>query len=63
MLDNSPTIKREKDAAPSFKSARRFGVVDRIKAAIESACLGTVSCANILALAAQASLDLVGLIL
>ncbi|KAL3755417.1 hypothetical protein ACJRO7_002464 [Eucalyptus globulus] len=58
LLDNSPTIKSEKDAAPNFKSARGFDVVDKIKAAIESACPGTVSCADILALAAQASVSL-----
>ncbi|KAF8043775.1 hypothetical protein BT93_A1944 [Corymbia citriodora subsp. variegata] len=60
LLDNSPSIKSEKDAAPNFKSARGFDVVDQIKAAIESACPGTVSCADILALAAQASVYLSG---
>ncbi|KAI6696668.1 hypothetical protein NL676_016787 [Syzygium grande] len=60
LLDNSPTIQSEKDAAPNFQSARGFGVVDMIKAAIESACPGTVSCADILALAAQASVHLSG---
>lgn len=59
LLDNSPTIKSEKDAVPNFQSARGFDVVDKIKAAIESACPGTVSCADILALAALASVHLV----
>jgi len=63
LLDNSPTIKSEKDSAPSFKSARGFGVVDKIKAAIESTCPGTVSCADILALAANASVYLVYVVL
>ncbi|KAK3446834.1 peroxidase A2 [Eucalyptus grandis] len=60
LLDNSPTIKSEKDAAPNFNSARGFGVVDKIKAAIESTCPETVSCADILALAANASVYLSG---
>ncbi|KAI6696669.1 hypothetical protein NL676_016788 [Syzygium grande] len=60
LLDNSPTIQSEKDAAPNFQSVRGFGVVDKIKAAIESACPGTVSCADILALSAQASVSLSG---
>lgn len=59
MLDNSATIKSEKDAGPNANSARGFDVVDNIKAAIESSCPGTVSCADILALAAQASVFLV----
>ncbi|KAF8018181.1 hypothetical protein BT93_H3163 [Corymbia citriodora subsp. variegata] len=60
LLDNSPTIKSEKDAAPSFQTVRGFRVVDKIKEAIERACPKTVSCADILALSANASVYLSG---
>ncbi|XP_030516047.2 peroxidase A2-like [Rhodamnia argentea] len=60
LLDDSATFKSEKDAAPNLNSTRGFDVVDNIKAAIESSCPGTVSCADILALAAQASVFLSG---
>ncbi|KAK8938278.1 Peroxidase 59 [Platanthera guangdongensis] len=42
----------EKFALPNLNSARGFDVVDTIKAALESECNGTVSCADILAIAA-----------
>ncbi|XP_030452953.1 peroxidase A2-like [Syzygium oleosum] len=60
LLDNSATIKSEKDAAPNTNSTRGFDVVDNIKTAIESSCPGIVSCADILALGAQASVSLSG---
>ncbi|KAJ1686332.1 hypothetical protein LUZ63_017722 [Rhynchospora breviuscula] len=43
----------EKFAFPNLNSARGFEVVDSIKTAVESACNGTVSCADILAIAAK----------
>ncbi|KAJ8480085.1 hypothetical protein OPV22_023812 [Ensete ventricosum] len=58
LLDNSSTIVTEKDAAPNNNSARGFGVVDNIKAAVENSCSGIVSCADILALAAEVSVNL-----
>ncbi|KAL6336611.1 hypothetical protein AAG906_035925 [Vitis piasezkii] len=60
LLDDSPSIQSEKHAAPNFKSARGFEVVDRIKAALECSCRGVVSCADILALASEASVSLSG---
>ncbi|KAL3755422.1 hypothetical protein ACJRO7_002469 [Eucalyptus globulus] len=60
LLDNSANISSEKDAAPNTNSTRGFDVVDNIKSAIESSCPGTVSCADILALGAQASVVLSG---
>ncbi|WOL04473.1 peroxidase A2-like [Canna indica] len=60
LLDNSSTIQSEKDALPNKNSARGFDVVDNIKTAVENACPGVVSCADILALAAESSVDLAG---
>lgn len=50
----------EKFAAPNANSARGFEVVDAIKTAVESACSGVVSCADILAIAARDSVILSG---
>src|SRR4051812_17628795 len=61
LLDNDiPTIMTEKLAPGNDKSARGFEVVDDIKRALEKACPGTVSCADILALASELSIELAG---
>ncbi|CAL9161363.1 unnamed protein product [Musa hybrid cultivar] len=60
LLDNSDTIVSEKDAVPNANSARGFDVIDAIKSAVEETCLGVVSCADILALAAEAAVSLSG---
>ncbi|XP_072974032.1 peroxidase 15-like [Typha angustifolia] len=60
LLDNSTSFQTEKDAVPNKNSVRGFEVIDSIKSSVESACPQTVSCADILALAAEASVNLAG---
>ncbi|PWZ58516.1 Peroxidase 54 [Zea mays] len=60
LLDETPTMRSEKEANPNKGSARGFPVVDDIKAALENACPGVVSCADVLALAAEVSVELAG---
>ncbi|TVU19465.1 hypothetical protein EJB05_35615, partial [Eragrostis curvula] len=58
--DDLPEIQSEKNVPANDKSARGFPVVDDIKGALEHACPGIVSCADILALAAEISVELAG---
>ncbi|OEL34139.1 Peroxidase 54 [Dichanthelium oligosanthes] len=60
LLDETPTMRSEKAADPNDGSVRGFPVVDDIKAALEDVCPGVVSCADILALAAEISVELAG---
>ncbi|KAI5064421.1 hypothetical protein GOP47_0021091 [Adiantum capillus-veneris] len=60
LLDDTATVTGEKTALPNNNSIRGFEVVDEIKSAVEAVCNATVSCADILALAANASATLVG---
>jgi len=55
LLDNSTTSVSEKDARPNVNTLRGFGVIEDIKEALEKECSHTVSCADILALAARDS--------
>lgn len=53
LLDDTTTMKGEKNANPNKNSVRGFEVIDAIKADVEKACPAIVSCTDILALAAR----------
>ncbi|KAL5126852.1 Peroxidase 9 [Glycine soja] len=60
LLDDSARIVSEKNSGPNKNSVRGFEVIDKIKSKLEEACPQTVSCADILALAARGSTVLSG---
>ncbi|KAK7331262.1 hypothetical protein VNO77_25482 [Canavalia gladiata] len=58
LLNNTATIVSEQQALPNNNSIRGLDVVNQIKTAVENACPGVVSCADILTLAAERSVVL-----
>ncbi|KAF7810921.1 la-related protein 6C [Senna tora] len=60
LLDDTEEMKGEKNAGPNRNSLRGFEVIDSIKAELEAYCPSTVSCADILALAARDAVLLAG---
>ncbi|KAK1357607.1 Peroxidase [Heracleum sosnowskyi] len=60
LLDSTGTLISEKRSNPNRNSARGFEVIEQIKSALEKKCPQTVSCADIMALAARDSTVLTG---
>ncbi|XP_059315248.1 peroxidase 4-like [Lycium ferocissimum] len=60
LLDDTPSFRGEQTALPNNNSARGYNVIDNIKTKVEKVCPGTVSCADILAIAARDSTVLLG---
>nr|AFK41406.1 unknown [Lotus japonicus] len=60
LLDDTSSFTGEKNANPNRNSARGFDVIDNIKSAVEAACPGVVSCADILAISARDSVVSLG---
>ncbi|XP_030969933.1 peroxidase P7-like [Quercus lobata] len=61
LLDDTANFTGEKTALPNLNSLRGFDVVDEIKAAVDKHCnASVVSCADILALAARDSVEILG---
>jgi peroxidase len=61
LLDDAPgSFVGEKGAGPNANSLRGYEVVDAAKSAVEAACPGAVSCADVLALAARDAVSLLG---
>ncbi|GJZ82493.1 peroxidase 10 [Tanacetum coccineum] len=60
LLDDRKTFKGEQKAGPNINSIRGYEVIDNIKADVECACPSTVSCVDILTLAATEAVVLSG---
>ncbi|XP_059073865.1 cationic peroxidase 1-like [Cryptomeria japonica] len=60
LLDDSANFTGEKTAGSNNNSVRGFDVIDTIKTQLEAACIGIVSCADILATAARDSVVQLG---
>lgn len=60
LLDDTKKFKGEKNAPPNRNSVRGYEVIESIKADVEKACPSTVSCADILTLAAANAVSMSG---
>lgn len=58
-MDSVEGMTSEKQAGPNLNSLRGFEVIDKIKYLLEEECPLTVSCADILAMAARDAVELV----
>lgn len=59
LLDDTPTMLGEKLALSNINSLRSYEVIDEVKEALENACPGVVSCADIIIMAARDAVALV----
>ena len=59
LLDDTATVIGEKQAEQNVNSLKGFELVDKIKEKLEAECPGTVSCADLLAIAARDAVVLV----
>lgn len=59
LLDDTITLQGEKKAPNNVNALKGFRMMDRIKNRLESECPGTVSCADILTIAARDAVLLV----
>jgi peroxidase len=63
LLDDTDDMVGEKTAKPNNNSVRGYEVIDTIKSAVNTICLGNVvSCADILAVAARDSIVAVSIV-
>ncbi|KAL1291258.1 hypothetical protein HN51_059806 [Arachis hypogaea] len=60
LLDDTPTMLGEKLSLSNINSLRSYEVVDEIKEALEKACPGVVSCADIIIMASRDAVALTG---
>ncbi|CAK7325271.1 unnamed protein product [Dovyalis caffra] len=60
LLDETSAIQSEKTALGNNNSARGYNVIDKAKSEVEKICPGTVSCADIIAVAARDASAYVG---
>ncbi|KAK1287805.1 Peroxidase 17 [Acorus calamus] len=60
LLDDTPTMLGEKESLSNIDSLRSYEVIDEIKSALERACPGVVSCADIIIIAARDAVALSG---
>eukprot|EP00257_Ricinus_communis_P015847 XP_015573840.1 peroxidase 4-like [Ricinus communis] len=60
LLEDTSSFRGEQTAGPNNHSVRGFNVINNIKAKVERACPGRVSCADILAIAARDSTVILG---
>lgn len=63
LLDDTAAFTGEQNAFPNKNSIRGLEVIDSIKAQVEASCRATVSCADILALAARDGVVMVSIAL
>lgn len=59
LLDDTPNMLGEKLSLANINSLRSYEVVDEIKEALEKACPGVVSCADIIIMASRDAVYLV----